>query len=91
MESVRRQLRDQLRERVDPRGLATAPRTERRLRVREEALALLRASGAILPQRELTRMVNELPETPYAARARVWLSTDPPSSRAPLSCVGCHR
>jgi pilus assembly protein CpaF len=57
---MRRQLRDQLRERVDARGLATAPRTERRLRVREEALALLRASGAILPQRELARMVNEV-------------------------------
>jgi hypothetical protein len=28
--------------------------------VREEALSLLRASGAILPQRELTRMVNEV-------------------------------
>ena len=60
IEIVRRQLREQLRERVDARGLATAPRTERRLRVREEALALLRASGAILPQRELARMVNEV-------------------------------
>src|SRR4249920_3200118 len=57
---VRRRLRDQLRQRVDARGLATAPRTERRLRVREEALSLLRASGAILPQRELARMVNEV-------------------------------
>jgi pilus assembly protein CpaF len=60
MDMVRRQLREQLRERVDARGLASAPRTERRLRVREEALSLLRASGAILPQRELTRMVNEV-------------------------------
>src|SRR4249919_1186352 len=58
--NVRRQLREQLRERVDARGLASAPRTERRVRVREEALGLLRASGAILPQRELTRMVNEV-------------------------------
>jgi pilus assembly protein CpaF len=57
---VRRQLRDELRHRVDARGLATAPRTERRVRVREEALSLLRASGAILPQRDLTRMVNEV-------------------------------
>ena len=57
---VRRQLRDQLRSRVDARGLASAPRTERRVRVREEALELLRASGAILPQRELTRMINEV-------------------------------
>ena len=60
IDSVGRQLREQLRERVDARGLATAPRTERRVRVREEALELLRASGAILPQRELTRMVNEV-------------------------------
>jgi pilus assembly protein CpaF len=57
---MRRQLREQLRQRVDARGLATAPRTERRVRVREEALEVLRQSGAILPQRELTRMVNEV-------------------------------
>jgi pilus assembly protein CpaF len=60
IDTVRRQLGEQLRERVDAPALATAPRTERRLRVREEALSLLRASGAILPQRELTRMVNEV-------------------------------
>ncbi len=57
---VRRQLRDELRLRVDARGLAAAPRTERRMRVREEALDLLRQQGAILPQRELARMVNEV-------------------------------
>jgi pilus assembly protein CpaF len=57
---VRRHLREELRRNVDARGLATAPRTERRVRVREEALSLLRATGAILPQRELTRVVNEV-------------------------------
>jgi pilus assembly protein CpaF len=57
---VRRELREQLRQRVDARGLATAPRTERRLRVREEALALLREHGAILPSRDLARVVNEV-------------------------------
>jgi pilus assembly protein CpaF len=57
---VRQQLSEQLRQRVDARGLAAASRTERRVRVREEALELLRASGVILPQRELTRMVNEV-------------------------------
>ena len=57
---VRRQLRDQLRRRVDVRGLALVPRTERRVRVREEALSLLRASGAILPQRQLADVVNEV-------------------------------
>ncbi len=57
---VRRQLREQLRERVDARGLSAAPRTERRVRVREEALTLLRESGALLPQRDLARVVNEV-------------------------------
>jgi pilus assembly protein CpaF len=57
---VRRELRERLRERVDARGLADSTRTERRMRVREEALAILRASGAILPQRELARVVNEV-------------------------------
>ena len=57
---VRRQLRTQLRERVDARGLSAAPRTERRLRVREEALSLMRESGALLPQRDLARVVNEV-------------------------------
>ena len=32
---VRRQLRDQLRQRVDARGLASAPRTQRRVHVRD--------------------------------------------------------
>src|SRR5437667_9740016 len=57
---VRRELRDQLRQRVDARGLAAAPPTERRLRVREEAMAVLRERGAILPARDLARVVNEL-------------------------------
>jgi pilus assembly protein CpaF len=57
---VRRELREQLRQRVDARGLATAPRTERRLRVREEALAVLREHGTILPSRDLARVVNEV-------------------------------
>jgi pilus assembly protein CpaF len=57
---IRRQLREQLRERVDARGLSAASRTERRLRVREEAMSLLRESGALLPQRDLARVVNEV-------------------------------
>ncbi len=57
---VRRELRDQLRQRVDARGLAAAPPTERRLRVREEAMSVLRERGAILPARDLARVVNEV-------------------------------
>jgi pilus assembly protein CpaF len=57
---VRKRLREELRQRVDARGLAAAPRTERRVRVGEEALRLLRASGTILPVRELAKVVNEV-------------------------------
>jgi hypothetical protein len=57
---VRRELRDQLRQRVDARGLAAAPPTERRLRVREEAMAVLRERGAILPASDLARVVNQV-------------------------------
>jgi pilus assembly protein CpaF len=57
---VRRRLRDELRQRVDARGLSTAPRTERRVRIGEEALRLLRAHGTILPVRELAQVVNEV-------------------------------
>ena len=57
---VRVELREQLRRRVDARGLASAPPTERRMRVREEALTLLRERGAIMPQRDLARVVNQI-------------------------------
>ncbi len=57
---VRRELREELRRRVDARGLEAAPRTERRVRVREEALEVLRESGALLPQRELASVVNQV-------------------------------
>ncbi len=57
---VRRELRDQLRQRVDARGLAAAAPTERRLRVREEAMAVLRERGAILPASDLARVVNQV-------------------------------
>jgi len=57
---IRRSLHDRLVERVDARGLQALPRTERRLHVREEALAILRAQGHILPHRDLTKVVNEI-------------------------------
>ena len=60
LSKVRRDLRERLLQRVDARGLAAAPRTERRVRVREEALAILRSDGHILPQRDLARVVNEV-------------------------------
>ena len=55
---VRRNLRDALVQRVDARSLEPFTRTERRMRVRDEALAILRAQGHFLPQRALTNVVN---------------------------------
>ena len=60
LRTLRREVRDQLRVRIDARGLASAPPAERRVRVRDEALDLLRQRGALLPQRELNRIVNEV-------------------------------
>jgi pilus assembly protein CpaF len=58
--SVRRALHDRLLERIDVRGLEGLPRAERRLRIREEALAILRAEGHVLPQRSLLQVVNRV-------------------------------
>ena len=57
---LRRRLHRQLLERVDGHELAVAPRGERRLRVREYALAMLREEGKLLPHASLTRVVNEV-------------------------------
>ena len=52
---VRRGLHERLLRRVDARGLEEVSRTERRLRVREEALAILRGERHILSRGVLTR------------------------------------
>jgi pilus assembly protein CpaF len=57
---VRRELRERLLDRAEAGGLAAVSRTERRVRVREEALEVLRDSGVILPQRDLADVVNEV-------------------------------
>ncbi|MEX2274880.1 MAG: hypothetical protein WEA10_04860 [Actinomycetota bacterium] len=57
---VRRDLHGLLLERVDAAQLERLSRAERRMAVREQALAILRGAGHILPQRELTRVVNEV-------------------------------
>ena len=57
---VRRSLHERLLRRVDARELERVSRAERRLRVREEALAVLREQGHILPQGALARVVNEV-------------------------------
>jgi pilus assembly protein CpaF len=60
LRTLRCEVREQLRVRIDARGLATAPPAERRVRVRDEALELLRQRGALLPQRDLNRIINEV-------------------------------
>jgi pilus assembly protein CpaF len=60
LRTLRREVREQLRARIDARGLASAPPAERRVRVRDEALELMRQRGALLPRRELNRIVNEV-------------------------------
>jgi pilus assembly protein CpaF len=74
---VRGRLREALRATVDAGDLARSPRTERRVRVREEALGLLRADGAILPQRELTHLVNEVADEVVGFGSIEFLLKDP--------------
>jgi pilus assembly protein CpaF len=74
---VRRELRERLLERVDARGLVAAPRTERRVRVREEALDVLRESGVILPQRDLANVVNEVSDAVVGFGPIEFLLKDP--------------
>jgi pilus assembly protein CpaF len=61
---AQRRLRDMVaagvRERVDAASLAAATAAERRLRVREEALRVLREHRAVLAARDLSRLVNEV-------------------------------
>jgi pilus assembly protein CpaF len=57
---LRRLVASRVRERLDVEDLAGRPAAERRLRVREEAMEALREEGAVLPARELTRLVNEV-------------------------------
>jgi pilus assembly protein CpaF len=74
---VRRELHQRLLGRVDVRRLREAPGAERRLRVREEALAILREEGHILPQRALARVVNEVSDAVVGLGPIEFLLKDP--------------
>jgi pilus assembly protein CpaF len=74
---VRRELHQRLLGRVDVRRLRQVPRAERRLRVREEALAILREDGHILPQRALARVVNEVSDAVVGLGPIEFLLKDP--------------
>jgi len=63
-----------------------------RVRVREEALDLLRASGAVLPRRELTRMVNEVSDEVVGFGPIEFLLKDPEVTEVSLPkepSLGC--
>ena len=57
---VRRGVHERVLRRIDADELARIPRAERRVRVREEALRILRDEGHILPQGALSRVVNDV-------------------------------
>jgi pilus assembly protein CpaF len=74
---VRRSLHERLLRRVDARELQRVPRAERRMRVREEALAVLREQGHILPQGVLARVVNEVSDAVVGMGPIEFLLKDP--------------
>ena len=74
---VRRGLHERLLGRVDAPALEGVPRAERRLRVREEALAVLREQGHILPQSALARVVNEVSDAVVGLGPIEFLLKDP--------------
>lgn len=74
---VRRELHERLLERVDTRWLEGLSRTERRLRVREAALSILREQGHILPQSALARVVNEVSDSVVGLGPIEFLLKDP--------------
>jgi len=74
---TRRELHRRLLGRVDVDRLRAVPRAERRLRVREEALAILREDGHILPQRSLARVVNEVSDAVVGLGPIEFLLRDP--------------
>ena len=74
---VRRSLHERLIGRVDARQLDTMPRAERRLRVREEALSLLREQGHMLPQSALADVVNAVSDAVVGMGPIEFLLKDP--------------
>ena len=74
---VRRGLHERLIGRVDARQLDAMPRAERRLRVREEALSLLREQGHMLPQSALADVVNAVSDAVVGMGPIEFLLKDP--------------
>ena len=77
LSEVRRGLHERLLGRVDALTLEGVPRAQRRLRVREEALAVLREQGHILPRSALARVVNEVSDAVVGLGPIEFLLKDP--------------
>ena len=74
---ARRLLHGKLLERVDVAALEGLSRTERRLRVREQALGLMREQGHILPRESLSKLVNEVSDEVVGLGPIEFLLKDP--------------
>jgi pilus assembly protein CpaF len=74
---LKSQVASRVREQVDAAALATLSPTERRLRVREETLSVLREQRAVLPVRELSRLVNEVSDEVVGLGPIEFLLKDP--------------
>ena len=74
---VRRTLHERLLRRVDSLALDGISRAERRMRVREEALAVLREEGHILSQGALAKVVNEVSDAVVGMGPVEFLLKDP--------------
>jgi pilus assembly protein CpaF len=74
---VRRGLHERLLRRIDAQELVRISRAERRVRVREEALRILRDEGHILPQGALTRVVNDVSDAVVGLGPIEFLLKDP--------------
>ena len=66
-----------VRERLEASALAEAPATDRRLRVREEAMTVLREHRVVLPAHDLTRLVNEVSDEVVGLGPIEFLLKDP--------------
>ncbi len=71
--------------RVDARELDCVSRAERRMRVREEALAVLREEGHILSQGALAKVVNEVSDAVVGMGPVELLLKDPDVTEVLLS------
>ena len=74
---LRELVADGVRERLDTAALAEAPPADRRLRVREEALRVLRDQRVVLAARDLTRIVSEVSDEVVGLGSIEFLLKDP--------------